>query len=279
MHSSKKIPSCLLASLLAIGNIGNINSAVSAEISVAVASNFRAPMEKIAAQFHAGSGHQLLISYGASGKLYAHIKQGAPFDVFLSADSDTPRRLAAEGDALEASRFTYATGQLALWSAKAGYVDAHGAVLKTGGFRHLSIANPKTAPYGRAAMQTMQQMGLWEPLQARLVRAENIAQAHQFVASGNAELGFVALSQIIQTTQAKHSGNGNGSGGSYWLVPPQFHLPITQQAILLKHGRDKAAARQFLDFLKSPAAQTLIIAHGYAAPPHPSPLAKQSGPT
>ncbi len=237
------------------------SAANAAEIALAVAANFSAPMEKISAQFQAQSGHKLLLSYGASGKFYTQIKQGAPFDVFLSADQEMPVRLAAEGDALPASRLNYAIGKLVLWSPQPGYVDAEGAILKTGAFKHLAFANPQTAPYGHAAMQVMQHTGVWDALQERLVRAENIGQAYQFASSGNAELGFVALSQIMQ--------NGK-PGGSYWLVPSHLHQAIVQQAILLQHGKDKPAAQQFLEFLKSPAAQAIILSYGYALPAAPN---------
>jgi molybdate transport system substrate-binding protein len=252
-----KISHLLIPFLISLVAGLSVGPACASDVTVAVATNFSTPMEKIAAKFEAASGHKLRLSYGASGKFYTQIKQGAPFDVFLSADAQTPERLAQEGDAVAASQFTYAIGKLVLWSPQAGYIDAKGAVLSNGSFKHLALGNPNLAPYGRAAQQAMEHAGVWMALQERLVRGENIAQAHQFVLSGNAELGFVALSQI------QHDGN---IAGSYWLVPDQWYAPIIQQAVLLKHGKDMAAAHELLQFLKSPAALAIIQASGYGLP-------------
>jgi len=228
------------------------------EVHVAVASNFAAPMEKIAAEFARDTGNLALVSSGGTGKLYAQIKNGAPFEIFLSADEATPAKLEKEGLSVAGSRFTYAIGKLVLWSPKPGYVGPQGEVLKKGDFRHLAIANPKLAPYGRAAQEVLEKQGVWQPLQSRLVFGENIAQTHQFVSSGNAELGFVALSQIRQDS-AEHQ-------GSFWLVPQTLHAPIRQDAILLARGKGKTAAEQLLKYLKSDKATTIIKRYGYGLP-------------
>ena len=168
------------------------------EVQVAVAANFTAPIQAIAADFEKDTGHKLIAAYGATGQFYTQIKNGAPFEVFLSADDTTPQKLETEGDTVKGSRFTYAVGTLALWSAKEGYVDAKGDVLKQNAFKHLSIANPKAAPYGLAATQVLAKEGLTEKLKGKLVEGQNITQAYQFVSTGNAEVGFVALSQIYK---------------------------------------------------------------------------------
>lgn len=224
------------------------------EANAAVAANFIKPMKEIAARFEEKTGHKVTLSFGSTGKLYAQIRNGAPFDLFLSADSATPARLEQEGQGVAGSRFTYATGRLALWSPKEGYVDQGGEVLKKGEFRHVAIGNPKTAPYGVAARQVLEGMGLWAGIGPRIVQGENIAQTHQFVASGNAELGFIALSQTKDAASA---------GGSLWIVPQELYSPIEQDAILLQHGKDNAAARELLAFLKGDAARAVIKAYGY----------------
>jgi molybdate transport system substrate-binding protein len=229
--------------------------AVAGEARVAVAANFAVPMQRLAADFERESGHRLLVSSGATGKFHAQIANGAPFEVFLAADDETPARLEREGLAVPGSRFTYAIGRLVLWSARAGYVDERGAVLERGDFRHLALANPKTAPYGAAAEETLRSLGLLDKLRPRFVQGENIAQAFQFVASGNAELGFVALAQV--------PGGGAPAGGSLWVVPAAMHAPIRQDAALLVRGRDNPAALTFLAYLKSEKAKTVIRAYGY----------------
>ena len=229
--------------------------AVAGEARVAVAANFAVPMQRLAADFERESGHRLLVSTGATGKFHAQIANGAPFEVFLAADDETPARLEREGLAVPGSRFTYAIGRLVLWSARAGYVDERGAVLERGDFRHLALANPKTAPYGAAAEETLRSLGLLDKLRPRFVQGENIAQAFQFVASGNAELGFVALAQV--------SGGGAPAGGSLWVVPAAMHAPIRQDAALLVRGRDNPAALAFLAYLKSEKAKAVIRAYGY----------------
>ncbi|MBP8265580.1 MAG: molybdate ABC transporter substrate-binding protein, partial [Zoogloea sp.] len=206
----------LVFAVLATGSL----SVRADEVSVAVAANFSAPMQKIAADFEKATGHKAQLVFGSTGKFYAQIKAGAPFQMLLAADDETPARLVKEGDGVAGSRFTYAIGKLVLWSPKPGYVDDKGEVLKTGSFAHLAIANPKLAPYGLAATETMQALGLSSALQSRLVTAESISQALQFVVSGNAELGFIAYSQIHK--------DGRLIDGSYWIVPSKYHSPIRQ---------------------------------------------------
>lgn len=228
-------------------------------VNVAVAANFTAPMKAIAAKFQQDTGHHARLAFGSSGKFFAQISHGAPFQVFLSADSQKPAKLEAEGLALAGSRFTYALGSLVLWSADPRQVDPEARVLKSGDFKHLAIANPRLAPYGVAAEETMQKLGVWSSLQSRLVRGENIAQTYQFVASGNAELGFVALSQVMEDGQIRR--------GSAWRVPAKMHSPIRQDAVILSKGRDNPAARALMAYLKSPAAARIITAYGYSLEP------------
>ena len=222
------------------------------EVRIAVASNFSDAIRSIAGQFQAETGHKVILSNGSTGKHYAQIKNGAPFDAFFAADSYRPELLEKEGIAIPGSRFTYAVGKLALWSPRPGVVEAGGEVLDEGTFRHLAVANPKLAPYGKAAREVLQKRGLWRNLSRRMVRGENIGQAFQFVKSGNAELGFVALSQIRNPNQP--------ISGSYWVVPQSLHSPIRQQAVLLK---DKTAARAFLDFVTREPALAIIRDFGY----------------
>nr|AMK59293.1 molybdenum ABC transporter periplasmic molybdate-binding protein [uncultured bacterium UPO50] len=232
-----------------------IDTAQAGEAIVAVAVNFSAPMAAIAAAFEKSSGHKVSLVNGATGKFYAQITNGAPFDVLLSADAETPTRLAKAGQAVAGSQFTYALGKLVLWSAQPGLVDGQGAVLKNGEFKHLAIANPKVAPYGAAAMEVMKALGVAASLENRLVLGENIAQTHQFIATGNAELGFVALSQIYK--------DGQFAAGSQWVVPNELYAPIRQDAVLLGHGKDNSAAEALLAYLKGDAAKVMIRAYGY----------------
>ncbi|PIF25395.1 molybdate transport system substrate-binding protein [Acidovorax sp. 56] len=225
-------------------------------VSVAVAANFTAPMQKIAAAFEADTGHKAELSFGATGKFYAQITNGAPFQILLSADDTTPTKLEKDGKAVAQTRFTYAIGTLVLWSAQPGYVDAQGQVLQTGDFKHLALANPKLAPYGLAATQAMDKLGLTAKLQPRWVQGENIAQTYQFVASGNAQLGFVALSQVMV--------DGKIAQGSAWQVPAQLHDPIRQDAALLLPGKNSAAAAALLKYLRGDKARAIIQAYGYS---------------
>ena len=225
------------------------------EVQVAVAANFSAPLKAIGDQFARDTGHHLVIASGATGQLYTQIKNGAPFAVFLAADDSTPAKLEAEGAAVKGSRFTYAIGSLALWSPKTDYVDDEGAVLGRNAFTHLAIANLKTAPYGLAATQTLAKLGLTDAVKAKLVEGQSITQAYQFVATGNAELGFVALSQIYQDGKLKE--------GSAWIVPADLYQPIRQDAVLLEPGKDQPAAKALLAYLKGPQAAAVLTAYGY----------------
>lgn len=225
------------------------------EVQVAVAANFSAPMKIIAADFEKNSGHKAVLSFGATGKFYAQISNGAPFELFLSADDETPKKLEQDGAAVSGSRFTYATGRLALWSAQAGLVDAQGEVLKKGGFSKLAIAAPKLAPYGAAAVETMAKLGLSAALEPKLVTGESIGQAFSFVATGNAELGFVALSQVLEGGQLK--------SGSAWIVPETFHSAIRQDVVLLAKGKHNPAAVALVAFLKTDKAKAVIRSFGY----------------
>ena len=225
-------------------------------VSVAVAANFTAPMQKIAAEFAKDTGHKAELSFGATGKFYAQISNGAPFGILLAADDTTPAKIAREGKGVADSRFTYAVGKLVLWSKQGGYVDAQGAVLKTGKFQHVAIANPKLAPYGLAAEQTLTQLGLLEQIKPKFVQGENISQTYQFAATGNAELGFVALSQVMEDGEIK--------SGSAWLVPSSMHEPIRQDAIVLNTAKDNAAAKALMDYLRGDKARAIITSYGYA---------------
>ena len=238
--------SALLASLAATASAG--------EVQVAVAANFIAPMQDIAAAFARETGHRAVVATGSTGKFYAQIRSGAPFEVLLAADDETPARLERDG-ATAGAPFTYAVGRLVLWSAKPGYVDAQGKVLKSGDFRHLALANPKTAPYGAAALAVLNKTGVRVELQSRLVQGESIAQAYQFVSTGNAELGFVALSQVWR--------DGKLTSGSGWIVPAKLHAPIRQDAVVLAKARDNPAAKAFADYLRSDKAKAVIRAYGY----------------
>lgn len=225
------------------------------EVSVAVAANFTAPMNIIAADFEKETGHVAKPAFGSTGRFYAQIKNGAPFQVLLSADDETPTILAQEKLAEPASSFTYAIGSLVLWSSKPGFVDANGAVLSSGKFNKLAIANPKTAPYGRAAIETLTKMGLLSAIEPKFVQGENVAQTFQFAQTGNADLGFVALSQVMK--------DGKITEGSAWQVPANMHEPIRQDAILLTTGRGNAAAEALLKYLRTDKAKAVIRSFGY----------------
>lgn len=230
-------------------------AAQAGEVLVAVAANFAGPLAKIQEGFSAATGHTLKVSAGATGKFYAQIISGAPFEVLIAADDETPKRLVAEGRAVAGSHFTYAIGKLVLWSAQPGFVDHQGAVLASGQFAHLAIANPKIAPYGAAGLEVLKARGLADAVAPKLVTAESIAQAHQFVSTGNAELGFVSLSQVAIP--------GKAAIGSYWLVPPSLYGEIKQDAVLLKAGEKNPAAIALLAFLKTAPALSVIEAYGY----------------
>lgn len=225
------------------------------EVSVAVAANFTAPMQKIALAFSQDTGHQARLAFGSTGSLYAQIKNGAPFQVLLAADDETPARLEQEGLGVAGTRFTYGVGKLVLWSAQSGLVDAKGEVLRSGSFDKLAIANPKTAPYGAAAVQAMGTLGLLTRLSPKLVQAESAGQTLQFVSSGNAALGFVALSQVLVDGKLSH--------GSAWVAPQALYQPLQQDAVLLARGRDKPAALALLRYLRTERAHAILQSYGY----------------
>ena len=242
----------VLAALITSFTVG---TACADDVQVAVAANFTAPIQAIASDFEKDTGHKLIAAYGATGQFYTQIKNGAPFEVFLAADDSTPEKLEKEGETVPGSRFTYAVGTLALWSAKDGYVDPEGQVLKEGTYQHLAIANPKAAPYGLAATQVLEKMGLTEKVKDKLVEGQNITQAYQFVSTGNAQLGFVALSQIYK--------DGKVSSGSAWIIPEALHDPIKQDAVILKKGANNPAAKALTEYLKGPKAAAIIKSFGY----------------
>ena len=225
-------------------------------VHVAVAANFTAPAKALAEVFAKTTGHQARLSFGATGAFYTQIKHGAPFDVLLAADDERPALLEKEGAIVPGSRFTYAVGQLVLWSAKPGFVDDQGAVLKRGNFSKIAIANPKLAPYGAAAVQTIDQLGLTAPLQPKLVTGESIGQTYNFIATGNADLGFVALAQVLD--------GGKLKSGSAWVVPAQYHAPIIQDAVILKRAANNPAAKAWMDLMRTPQTKEFIRSYGYA---------------
>lgn len=230
----------------------------SAEARIAVAANFAGPMQRLVPLFEGATGHRLVVAVGSTGALHAQIRHGAPFDVFLAGDSTAPAMLRAAGDGVEGYLFTYATGRLVLWSRDSSLVDGEGAVLRSRAWRRLAIANPALAPYGKAAVETLERLKLIEQVRPRLVQGENIAQTFQFVASGNAQLGFVALSQVMQ--------EGRMTAGSMWLVPREWHAPIAQDALLLQRGRANPAAVAFLEFLRGDRAREVMQSFGYEFP-------------
>lgn len=232
-----------------------LSAAHGAEVTVAVAANFAAPMQKIAPLFEKDTGHKAIVSLGSTGGFYAQIKNGGPFHVLLSADDETPLKLEKENLAVSGTLFTYATGKLVLWSKQAGFVDDKGDVLRSGQFKRLAIANPKLAPYGAAALETLHKLELVQGLRTKFVQGENIAQAFQFVNTENAQLGFVALSQVYA--------DGKLSSGSAWIVPSHLHKPIQQDAVLLMAGKNNIAATALLAYLRTDKAKAIIRSHGY----------------
>ncbi|TFZ00321.1 molybdate ABC transporter substrate-binding protein [Ramlibacter humi] len=230
-------------------------AAAAGEVQVAVAANFTVPAQRIAAAFERETGHKAVLAFGSTGRFYAQVKNGAPFDVLLAADDETPAKLEKEGLTVPGSRFTYANGRLVLWSATPGLVDTQGAILRKPGDGKIAIADPRLAPYGAAAVETMARLGLADQLKPRLVQAENIGQAYQFASTGNAPLGFVALSQVMV--------DGKLEKGSAWVVPENLHARIRQDAVLLAKGKDNAAAAAWLAYLKGDAARAVIRAYGY----------------
>lgn len=246
-------PLSFLPALLLL--LGLSAPALAGEVQVAVAANFTAPMKIIAADFEKDTGHKAVLSFGATGKFYAQISNGAPFEVFLSADDETPKKLEQDGAGVKGSRFTYATGRLALWSAQPGLVDALGDVLKKRSFSKIAIAAPKLAPYGAAAVEVMTRLGVMAALEPKLVTGESIGQTFSFVSTGNAELGFVALSQVVE--------GGKIKSGSAWMVPENLHSPLRQDAVLLTPAKDSPAAIALMAFLKTDKAKAVIRSFGY----------------
>ena len=230
-------------------------SSFAATTLVAVAANFIKPMTEIVAEFEKATGHSANLSFGSTGKFVSQMENGAPFEILLAADEKSPEKLIKDGFAVSGSQFIYAQGKLALWSATPGYVDNQGKILNSGGFKHLALADPKLAPYGVAAIEVLNSLQLQEMLSPLIVQGESIAQTYQFISSGNAELGFVALSQVFE--------NGKITSGSAWLIPAELHAPIKQAAVLLKIGSENPAAIALLAYLKSAPALDIIQKYGY----------------
>ena len=243
---------------LVLGSSGLCSQSFADTTIVAVASNFTKPMNEIASAFEKATGHTARLSFGSTGKFVTQIENGAPFEVFFSADETGPAKLESDGFAVNGSRRVYALGKLVLWSATPGLIDDQGQVLKTGSFKHLAIADPKLAPYGAAAVDFMQNQHLLDKIEPLLVLGENITQTQQFINTGNAELGFVALSQVID--------HGKIASGSGWIIPSDQHKPIKQAMVLLNLGKDNPAALALVEFLKSDSALSIIKQYGYQLP-------------
>ena len=248
----------LIHSLTLVSLVLVSNNLLAATTLVAVAANFTKPMTEIAAEFEKTTGHSAKLSFGSSGKFVSQMENGAPFEIFLSADESSPEKLEQSGFTVSGTRFVYALGKLVLWSATDNYIDSQGKVLSYGSFKHIAIADPKLAPYGAAAIEVIKNLNLSDKLKPLLVQGENIAQTQQFISTGNAELGFVALSQVYE--------NGKISSGSGWIVPDQLHAPIRQSAVLLNLGAENPAAQALLSFLKSATAKAIISRYGYDLP-------------
>lgn len=254
------LPTTFFRTIIALALLLFGQSGWAATVLVAVASNFSKPMTEIAAEFEKATGHSAKLSFGSSGKFVSQLENGAPFEILLAADETGRVKLEQAGLAVPDSHFTYALGKLVLWSSTPGYVDDQGKILTTGGFKHLALADPKLAPYGAAAVDVLKGLNLQDKLSPLFVLGENIAQTHQFVSTGNAELGFVALSQVID--------NGKIATGSGWIIPDDLHAPIRQDAVLLTRGAENPAAPALLDYLKSAPALAIIEKYGYGLPAH-----------
>ncbi len=241
------------AALLAFGP-----TSWAATVLVAVASNFTKPMIEIAAEFEKVTGHSANLSFGSTGKFVAQLENGGPFEILLAADEKAPEKLEKAGLTVEGSRFTYALGKLVLWSAKPGYVDDQGKILASGDFKHVALADPKLAPYGSAVIELLKNRNLLTKLQPLFVLGENIAQTYQFISTSNAELGFVALSQVIE--------KGKIANGSGWIIPTDLYPPIKQSAVLMKQGAENPAAPALMSFLKSATSLAIIEKYGYDLP-------------
>jgi molybdate transport system substrate-binding protein len=250
----KRLPWLALLALACANVHGGTRPANAGEINVAVAANFTEAAKEIAAAFERKTGNKVLLSFGSSGQFYTQITQDAPFQLFLSADQERPEKAVADGYAVADSRFTYAVGKLVLWSRNPTLVGG-ADTLKQGAFQKIAIANPAAAPYGAAAVETMKALNVYDLLKAKIVQGNNIAQTFQFIDTGNAELGFVALSQVVAHSE-----------GSRWVVPGNLYAPIKQDAVLLKKGAGDAAAKAFLDFLKGPDAAAVEARFGYGTP-------------
>ena len=246
----------LVAALAALMLAGLAPPALAADTQVAVAANFAEPAKEIAAAFAAATGHKATLAFGSSGQFYAQMARGAPFEVFLSADVERPKKVEQDGLGVPGTRFTYAIGRLALYSKTPGLVDGQGAILRSGRFAKLAIADPAAAPYGVAAVQTLQKLGVYSTVKPKIVLGTSIAQAYQFTATGAAELGFVALSQVME--------NGKLREGSAWQVPGSMHEPIRQDAIVLNSGKDNEAATELMKYLRADKARAIIRSYGYS---------------
>jgi len=259
--STRRSSSPFYTAILGLCFAATLSISVQAEqVTAAVAANFAGTMKQLKPLFEQQSGHRLVTSFASSGTLFAQIHNGAPFDVFLSADEQRPQQLISDGLALADGPFIYATGLLVLWSSQVELIDPQGNILRDGhwqqkGIRHIALANPKTAPYGRATLQTLETMQLVDATKPYRVTGQNIAQTFQFVASGNAQLGFIAQAQVLALPESER--------GSYWNVPKTMHSPIQQMAVMLKRGAENNAAQAFLKFLQSPQAKNIIRARGY----------------
>lgn len=246
--------------LIAVWLIFLAPSTWAATTLVAVASDFTKPMTKIATEFQKATNHEAKLSFGSSGKAFAQIQSGAPFEVYLSASEKYPLELEKSGFAVTDSHFVYAVGKLVLWSATPGYVDDQGEILKTGNFKHIALADPSHAPYGVVAEEVMKSLDVLDKLRPLFVMGENISQTFQFVSTHNAELGFIAFAQVIDINSGKI---GSGSG---WHIPDNLHGPFNQTAVLLKTGAENPAALALVDFLKSPTALAIIEKYGFGLP-------------
>jgi molybdate transport system substrate-binding protein len=254
------LSSRLLRLIIAVWFILLAPTSWAATTLITVASDFTKPMTEIAAEFEKATGHTAKLSFGSSGKAFAQIQSGGPFEVYLSASEKYPLELEKSGHVVAGSRFVYAIGKLVLWSAKPGYVDDKGEILKTGNFKHIALADPTHAPYGVVAEEVMKSLGVLDKLRPMFVMGENISQTFQFVSTGNAQLGFVAFAQVIDINTGKI---GKGSG---WIIPDNLHGPFNQTAVLLKKGAENPAALALVDFLKSPTALAIIEKYGFGLP-------------
>ena len=250
-----KLVKKILKLILISGCLISVELSQAGEIRIAVASNFTNTIKTLSKHYEDKTGHKVILIFGATGKHYAQIKNGAPFDIFFAADSKRPKLLENEGLIFESQRFTYALGKLVLWSPKDNFTDSQAKVLEKGDFYHIALANPKLAPYGRAAYEVLKKNHLWELLKTKAVRGENIGQTFQFVKSGNAELGFVALAQIKHLNEDEK--------GSFWNIPESLYNPIKQQVVLLNNN---PIAKDFMTFIKTDTAREIIKSFGYGLP-------------